>query len=219
VGPLFHPLVCSVRKPIFQPLREAEPRPKEEGGRFPVAFGRFASINAPNAAGPCCPGFDSCNSPVSLTFREDKKRVQVTYAALHERVARLAKAVRDLGIKPGDRGGDAGGRLCQNHTGRRFSRFSRLTMRQPYHKRLWCPHQPEELYFLLLHVLCLLLCGISYFRCCVAQVENQHLYQRPGRNGSPNFDSRVLKSLERRRAFLPQGRAEPKGPHPIFDHP
>ena len=103
MGPLFHPLVCSVRKPIFQPLREAEPRPKEEGGRFPVAFGRFASINAPNAAGPCCPGFDSCNSPVSLTFREDKKRVQVTYAALHERVARLAKAVRDLGIKPGDR--------------------------------------------------------------------------------------------------------------------
>ena len=48
-----------------------------------------------------------------------------------------------------DRGGDAGGRLCQNHTGRRFSRFSRLTMRQPYHKSLRCPHQPEELYFLL----------------------------------------------------------------------
>jgi len=41
---------------------------------------------------------------LAFVFRgEDKKRVQMTYAELYERVARLAKSLRDLGIKPGDR--------------------------------------------------------------------------------------------------------------------
>ncbi len=41
---------------------------------------------------------------LAFVFRgEDKKTVQMTYTELYEKVARLAKSLRDLGIKPGDR--------------------------------------------------------------------------------------------------------------------
>ena len=41
---------------------------------------------------------------LAFVFRgEDKKTVQMTYRELYEKVARLAKSLRDLGIKPGDR--------------------------------------------------------------------------------------------------------------------
>ena len=41
---------------------------------------------------------------LAFVFRgEDKKKVEMTYAELYEKVARLAKSLRDLGIKPGDR--------------------------------------------------------------------------------------------------------------------
>jgi len=46
---------------------------------------------------------------------------------------------------------------------------------------------------------------------CYMDVIPERSYQ-PKRNGSPNFDSRGLKSLERRMLFLPQEGVEPKVP-------